>query len=70
MVIPNNTPDNFTFLLSQVEPTKVKGGTMKVVDSRTFKVSTSIAMAEVTVEVGGMRYVPSGYLLRLISVNL
>ena len=35
---------------------------MKVVDSRTFKVSTSIAMAEITVEVGGIRCVPSGYI--------
>ena len=57
MVIPNNTPDNYTFLLSQVEPTKLNGGTIKVVDSRTFKVSTTIAVAEITVEVGGMRYV-------------
>ena len=64
MVTPNTTPDNYTFLLSQVEPTKLKGGTMKVVDSRTFKVSTTIAVAEITVEVGGMRYVlnsSSGY---------
>ena len=59
MVIPNNTPDNYTFLLSQVEPTKLNGGTIKVVDSRTFKVSTTIAVAEITVEVGGMRYVPN-----------
>ena len=62
MVIPNNAPDDYIFLLSQVEPTQMKGGTMKVVDSRTFKVSTSIAMAEITVEVGGIRCVPSGYI--------
>lgn len=28
---------------------------MKVIDSRTFNISKTIALAEVTVEVGGMR---------------
>lgn len=55
MVIPNNTPEPYTFALSKVIPTKLEGGSVKVVDSRTFKVSKTIAAAEVTVEVGGMR---------------
>ncbi|CCO33831.1 oxalate decarboxylase [Rhizoctonia solani AG-1 IB] len=45
----------YTFAASKANSTKVPGGTVKVVDSRTFEVSKTIAMAEVTVEVGGMR---------------
>ncbi|CUA74828.1 oxalate decarboxylase [Rhizoctonia solani] len=45
----------YTFAASKANSTKVPGGTVKVVDSRTFKVSKTIAFAEVTVEVGGMR---------------
>ncbi|OBZ72243.1 Oxalate decarboxylase OxdC [Grifola frondosa] len=37
------------------EDPKLSGGTVKVVDSTTFQVSTSIAVAEVTVEPGAMR---------------
>lgn len=54
-VIPNNTPEPYTFAASKVNATKVPGGTVKTVDSRTFKVSKTIAMNEVTVEVGGIR---------------
>lgn len=49
-------PEPFSFQLSKINGTQLSGGSVKVVDSRTFKVSKTIAMAEVTVEVGGMRY--------------
>ncbi|KAF8889600.1 RmlC-like cupin domain-containing protein [Infundibulicybe gibba] len=55
MVIPNNTPHPFTFPLSKVKPTKTPGGSVKVVDSRTFKVAQEISAVEVEVAVGGMR---------------
>ncbi|KEP51821.1 oxalate decarboxylase [Rhizoctonia solani 123E] len=45
----------YTFAASKANSTKVPGGTVKIVDSRTFEVSKTIALAEVTVEVGGMR---------------
>jgi oxalate decarboxylase/phosphoglucose isomerase-like protein (cupin superfamily) len=56
-VIPNNTPEPYTFALSKVKPIQHSGGSMRVVDTRTFKVSKTIAAVEVSVEVGGMRYV-------------
>lgn len=56
MVVPNDTPNPYTFLLSKVQPTKTSGGSIKVADSRTFKVSEKISAVEVEVEVGGMRY--------------
>ncbi|KAF9467804.1 putative oxalate decarboxylase/oxidase [Collybia nuda] len=55
MVIPNNTPNPYTFRLSKVKPRKTPGGSVKVVDSRTFTVSEKISAVEVSVEVGGMR---------------
>jgi hypothetical protein len=58
MVIPNNTPNPYTFRLSRVQPKKTPGGSVKVVDSRTFKVAKKISAVEVVVEVGGMRYEP------------
>ncbi|QRW11233.1 oxalate decarboxylase [Ceratobasidium sp. AG-Ba] len=45
----------YTFAASKVNATKVQGGSVKVVDSRTFEISKTIAFAEVTVEEGGMR---------------
>ncbi|KAG8781167.1 hypothetical protein FRC12_022168 [Ceratobasidium sp. 428] len=48
-------PLPFTFAASKAPVTKVNGGTVKVIDSRTFKVSKTIPAAEVTVEAGGMR---------------
>ncbi|GAB1524024.1 hypothetical protein RhiTH_007176 [Rhizoctonia solani] len=45
----------YTFAASKANSTKVQGGTVKVVDSRTFEISKTIAMAEVSVEVGGIR---------------
>ena len=48
-------PSPFIFKLSQVNATQLDGGSVKVVDSTTFPVSTAIAVAEVTVEPGAMR---------------
>ncbi|EIN03969.1 oxalate decarboxylase [Punctularia strigosozonata HHB-11173 SS5] len=56
VVSPQGTvPEPFSFPLSQVNATQLAGGSVKVVDSTNFKVSTTIAMAEVTVEPGAMR---------------
>ncbi|KZS92561.1 oxalate decarboxylase [Sistotremastrum niveocremeum HHB9708] len=53
---PSGTvPHPFSFALSQVNATKLPGGSVKILDSTTFNVSQTIAAAEVTVEVGGMR---------------
>jgi len=48
-------PSPFSFPSSKVNATKLNGGTVKIVDSTTFKISTKIAMAEVTVEPGALR---------------
>ena len=55
MVVPNDTPQPFTFAFSKVVPEEKLGGTVKVVDSRSFSVANKIAAAEVEIEVGGMR---------------
>lgn len=55
MVVPNDTELPYTFKLSEVEATAKPGGSVKVVDSRTFKVATAISAAVVEVEVGGLR---------------
>jgi len=55
VVIPNNTPHPFTFQLSKVPAVKKIGGSVKVVDTRTFTVSEKISAAEVEIDVGGMR---------------
>ncbi|KAJ7778142.1 putative oxalate decarboxylase/oxidase [Mycena metata] len=55
MVVPNNTPYPYTFALSKVPGVKKPGGSVKVVDSRTFQVAQTISAVEVTVEIGGMR---------------
>jgi len=53
---PNGQPpDPFSFALSQVKATQLQGGSVKVVDSTTFKASKTIAAALVTVEPGAMR---------------
>ena len=49
------TPEPFTFDFTSVKPTQYPGGTVKVADSRNFKVAKKIAVAEVTVEPGAMR---------------
>jgi oxalate decarboxylase family bicupin protein len=48
-------PNPFSFAMSKVNATKLPGGSVKVVDSSTFTVSTTIAAAEVTVEPGAIR---------------
>ncbi|KAG8737275.1 hypothetical protein FRC10_008380 [Ceratobasidium sp. 414] len=48
-------PLPFTFAASKAAATNVNGGSVKVIDSRTFNISKTIAAAEVTVVVGGMR---------------
>ncbi|KAG6825897.1 hypothetical protein H0H92_001935, partial [Tricholoma furcatifolium] len=56
VVSPQGTvPQPFSFPFSQVKPTQLSGGTVKVVDSTTFNVATAIAAAEVTVEPGAIR---------------
>ncbi|KAI3616907.1 oxalate decarboxylase [Moniliophthora roreri] len=48
-------PEPYTYALSKVPATPLAGGSVKIVDSKTFGVSTSIAVAEVTVEPGALR---------------
>ncbi|KAG5985547.1 hypothetical protein E4U52_001233 [Claviceps spartinae] len=48
-------PDPFSFALSKMNATQFEGGSVKIVDSTTFKISKTIAAAEVTVEPGAMR---------------
>jgi oxalate decarboxylase family bicupin protein len=48
-------PNPFMFPLSNMQATTLNGGSVKIVDSRTFTVSTTIAAAEVTVEPGAIR---------------
>ena len=50
------SPVDFTFRLSAMNPTyQTRGGTVRVVDSKNFKVSNTIAAAHVVVKAGGMR---------------
>jgi len=56
MVTPNDSPIPYSFKFSEVPFIQKPGGTVKIVDSRTFKASKNIAAAEVTVEPGAMRY--------------
>src|SRR5438094_7701111 len=47
---------DFAFRTMDMPPTKrTKGGEVRIVDSSTFKVSTNVAMAMVTVHAGGLR---------------
>ncbi|KAI0322896.1 oxalate decarboxylase [Amylostereum chailletii] len=48
-------PNPFYFPLSKTNATQLSGGTVKIVDSTTFKASTAIALGDVTVEPGAMR---------------
>jgi hypothetical protein len=53
---PNGqVPQSFTYAFSNVTATPLAGGSVKVVDSRTFPVSTTISAAEVTVEPNALR---------------
>jgi oxalate decarboxylase len=50
------SPTDFAFRTMEMPPTKrTKGGEVRIVDSSTFKASTNVAMAMVTVKPGGMR---------------
>lgn len=50
------SPRDFAFRTMEMQPTHVsKGGEVRIVDSSKFKVSTTVAMAMVTVHPGGMR---------------
>jgi oxalate decarboxylase len=50
------SPSDFAFRTMELPPTKrTKGGEVRIVDSSTFKASTNIAMAMVTVHPGGLR---------------
>jgi oxalate decarboxylase len=50
------SPTDFAFRTMAIPPTKTtKGGEVRIIDSNTFKVSTTIAMAMVTVRPGGLR---------------
>src|SRR6266480_3390112 len=50
------SPKDFAFRTMAIPPTKqMKGGNVRIVDSRNFKMSTAIAMAMVTVHPGGLR---------------
>ena len=59
-------PNPFTYELSKVNATQLPGGTMKVADSRNFTVATTISVADVTVEPGGMRYAGCKAVQRII----
>ena len=50
-------PSPFVFKMSQMNATQLDGGSVKVVDSTMFPVSIEIAVADITVEPGAMRYV-------------
>jgi oxalate decarboxylase len=50
------SPVDFAFRTMQMPPTKhTKGGEVRIVDSSKFKVSTTVAMAMVTLRPGGLR---------------
>lgn len=50
------SPIDFAFRPSRIPPTKNnKGGEVRIIDSKTFKASTAIAAAIVTVKPGGLR---------------
>lgn len=50
------SPVDFSFLMSKMSPTvKARYGEVRIVDSRNFPVSTTIAAAHVTVKPGGLR---------------
>jgi len=61
-------PDPFSFPLSKVNATKLSGGTVKIVDSTIFKISTRIAVADVTVEPGALRELHVGISALFLAV--
>ena len=61
-------PNPFSYPLSRVNATKLSGGTVKIVDSTIFKVSTRIAVADVTVEPGALRELHVGVCVFFLAV--
>ncbi|KAF7982961.1 hypothetical protein HWV62_24540 [Athelia sp. TMB] len=55
MVVSNNSPMPYTWNFSKVNATQLSGGSIKIADTRTFKVSETISVAEITVKPGAMR---------------
>src|ERR1700704_5805204 len=50
------SPTDFAFRTMEMPPTKrTKGGEVRIVDSSRFKISTTVAMAMVTLQPGGLR---------------
>ena len=47
----------YSYSFSQVTPTPLSGGTIKFADSSVFPIAQQVAVAEVTVEPGAMRFV-------------
>lgn len=56
MVVPNDTLKPFTVEFSKIAPVREPGGTVKIVDTRTFKASKKISATEVELDVSGLRY--------------
>jgi oxalate decarboxylase family bicupin protein len=55
-VSPQGTvPESYMFSMSTMNATQLSGGSVKVVDSTIFPISTTISAAEVTVEPGAIR---------------
>ena len=52
-------PLPFAFNFSQLPATQYSGGTAKIADSTNFQIATQVAVAEITVEPGAMRYILS-----------
>ncbi len=48
-------PLPYSFAASEMKATQLSGGSVKIIDSRIFNISTTIALAEVEVEPGAMR---------------
>ncbi|KAF9020544.1 oxalate decarboxylase [Hymenopellis radicata] len=48
-------PLPYSFAASEMNATQLSGGSVKIIDSRIFNISTTIALAEVSVEPGAMR---------------
>ncbi|KAF7789735.1 hypothetical protein EIP86_000681 [Pleurotus ostreatoroseus] len=59
----------YSFSFSKVPQTPLAGGSVRIVDSTTFKIATTIAAAEVTVEPGAMRQVLTSLSGALHHVN-
>ena len=54
-------PQAFSFEFSKVPRTPLAGGSVRIIDSSTFPISTTIAAAEVIVDPGAMRYASASF---------